>query len=237
MTMVTEAKNREFEEALPLVLTSVTGQTLWSFPGEVIENLRSLVTRIGKKGEFPARLSLVAALRGEGVTYIAQALAAILANDLSAKVCLVDLNWWWPSSTPLVASDSPGAAAVLTGEANLADVILTTGWSNLAFVPAGRLARQDRPIMSHSQALKLLIDELGSRFDYLILDIPAILATNDAVPLASLGSACCLVVRQGETPINNVQSALDEIDHLSVLGAVLNRVKFATPPGLVKLVS
>ena len=91
--------------------------------------------------------------------------------------------------------------------------------------------------MAHSQALKLLIDELGQRFNYLILDVPAILATNDAVPLASLGSACCLVVRQGETPINDVQLALDEIDHLSVLGAVLNRVKFIMPPGLVRLVS
>ena len=113
--MKTERKNREFEESLPLILTSVTGQPLRSFPGEVIENLRSLVTRIGKKGEFPARLSLVAALRGEGVTYTTQALAAILANDLSAKVCLIDLNWWWTSSTPLVASDSPGVAAVLKG--------------------------------------------------------------------------------------------------------------------------
>jgi Mrp family chromosome partitioning ATPase len=99
------------------------------------------------------------------------------------------------------------------------------------------LARQDRPVYSRSQALQMLIHELGSRFDYLILDVPAILATNDAVPLASLGSACCMVVRQGATGISDVEQALDEIDHLTVLGVVLNRVKMSTPPGLVKLVS
>jgi len=233
----TKGKNREFEEPLPLELPSVTGQPVWSFPGDVIENLRSLVTRIGKKDSFPARLSLVAALRGEGVTYTAQALATILAHDFSARVCLVDLNWWWPSSLPMVEPENPGVAAVLTGEADLDDVITPSGWSNLAFVSAGRLTKQDRPVISRSLGLKMLIDDLEARFNYLILDIPAILATNDSVPLASLGSACCLVVRHGVTGINDVQQALGEIDHLTVLGVVLNRVKLATPHRLVKLVS
>ena len=230
-------KKQEIDEAIPLVLTTVSGQPVGSFPGNVIESLRGLVTRIEKKGSFPERLSLVAARRGEGVTYTTQALAAMLANDLSAKVCIVDLNWWWPYASALVTADNLGLAAVLNGEAVLDDVIIPTGWPNLAFVPAGKLAKQDRPVLSRSQALKRLIEELGKRFDHLILDIPAVLTTNDAVPLAALGSACCLVVRQGVTEINDIQQALDEIDHLTILGVILNRVQYVSPARLTKLVS
>ena len=69
------------------------------------------------------------------------------------------------------------------------------------------------------------------------MDIPAILATNDAVPLASLGSACCLVIRQGVTWMEDVKLALDEIDHLSIMGVVMNKFKLNTPSFLVKLFS
>lgn len=230
-------ENRKSEEDMPLRLASLTGQQAVSFPSAVVEILRGLVTRINKGGSFPARLSLVAALHGEGVTFTSQALAAILAHDLSAKVCLVDLNWWWPCSSPLIAPDNPGLAAVLTGEAKLGNVITLTECPNLAFIPAGKLARQDRPVLSRSNEIRSLIDELGSRFDHLILDIPAILTTTDAVPLASLGMACCMIVRQGETRISDVQQALDEIDHLKVLGVILNRVVIKTPPKLVKVFS
>jgi Mrp family chromosome partitioning ATPase len=56
-----------------------------------------------------------------------------------------------------------------------------------------------------------------------------VLSSSDAVALASLGSACCVVVQQGVTPINSVRLALDEIKHLPMLGVVLNQVRINTP--------
>ena len=69
-----------------------------------------------------------------------------------------------------------------------------------------------------------------------MLDIPAVSATNDAVPLASLGDACCLVVHQGVTPIEKVRSTLDEIDHLTVLGVIMNKTHNYTPSFLLNLI-
>jgi Mrp family chromosome partitioning ATPase len=235
--MNTKIMSTELDTSMSLYLTTEAGQLIWSFPGEVIENLRSMVTRIGKNGNFPASLALMSALRGEGVTYLTQALATILAHDLSARVCLVDLNWWRPSSIPWVAPENPGIAGVLAGKADLNDVIIPTGWKNLALLPAGKLARQERPVWSRSQELKMLFDKLRNHYDTLILDVPAILETNDSVPLSALASACCLVVRQGETHINDVQQALDEIDHLNILGVVMNCGRIATPVELFKLIS
>lgn len=178
---------------------------------------------------------MVSALRGEGVTYLSQALAATIAHDMKARICVVDLNWWWPSPAIMAATDNPGLAAVIAKEAKLDDVIAPTGWSNLVFIPAGDMAIEHRPVMARSQELQ---DD--QQFEYpvrlLILDIPAIHSTSDAIPLASLGDACCLVVRQGITTVEDVRLGLDEIDHIPMLGVVLNRVKLATPTFVTKLI-
>jgi len=195
-----------------------------------------MVTRIVRNGQLPARLSMVSALRGEGVTYISQALAATIANDMKARVCVVDLNWWWPSPIKLAARDNPGLAAVLAQKAKLNEIIEPTGWSNLALIPAGKMSIQHRPVTARSQELREIIDDLGTRFDYLILDVPAIHSTSDAIPLSSLGESCCLVVRQGVTTVEDARLALDEIDHLPVIGVVMNQVKLATPTSIVKLI-
>ncbi len=229
---------RRVPEKLPsLTILDVNDAPAVSFPGEVIENLRYMITRLDQKGELPVSLSIVAALRQEGVTWLSQALAATIANDLMARLCVVELNWWWPSTSPLVPPDNPGLAAVIAREASLDDVIVSTGWPNLSLLPAGDMPRENRPVVARSLTLKDILKELSQRFDYLILDIPAILATNDAIPLAALGAACCLVIRQGVTSVEDVRLALDDIAHLKILGTVLNRVQLSTPARLVKLIS
>jgi Mrp family chromosome partitioning ATPase len=225
-------------ERLPsLTIRDANDAPAVSFPGELIENLRYMITRLGQRGELPTTLSMVAALRQEGVTSLSLALAATIANDLMARLCVVELNWWWPSTSPLVSPGNRGLAAVIANEAGLDEVIVSTGWPNLSLLPAGDMPRDNRPVVARSLALKDTLKELSQRFDYLILDIPAILATNDAIPLAALGSASCLVIRQGVTSVEDVRLALDDIAQLKILGTVLNRAKLSTPPRLVKLIS
>ncbi len=220
----------------PLVLPMGDGTPVHNFPGEVVDNLRYMVTRITRNNKLPARLAIVAALRQEGVTYLAQALATTLAHDMSVRVCVVDLNWWWPSTSMLAAQDNPGLAGVITEEATLEDVVAPTGWSNLAYVPAGAMPIEHRPVMARSQALNQILTSLSKQYDHLILDIPAIRATNDAIPLASLADGCCLIIRQGVTTIEDVRQALDEIDHIPMLGVVMNQVRLATPAPILKLI-
>jgi len=77
---------------------------------------------------------------------------------------------------------------------------------------------------------------LSAQFDYLVLDIPAIKLTSDAIPLAAHGSAACLVVRQGVTPIADAQRALDDVQQLNMLGVVMNRVRVQTPRVILGLI-
>lgn len=206
------------------------------FPNNVIDNLRYLMAHLQRDQIFPERLALVSALRGEGVTYLSYALAGMLASDLGVRVGVVDLNWHWPHRTPFASPEAPGLAQVIAKQAQIDDIIAPTGWPNLAVLPAGEIEPNRRPATARSETLRWLLTEAMTRFDHLILDIPAILATSDSVPLAGLADGCVLVVRHAITGAGDVRAALDEISHLSVKGVLLNRAHYATPAPLVKLI-
>lgn len=216
-------------EAPPLEVKAADGAALASFPDAVIVPLRHMVSRLMQANAWPAHVSVIAALREEGVTYTSVALAATIANDWNKSIAVVELNWHTPGlATLLNATDNPGVAGMLNG-GELDAAVIATSLPNLFFLPAGDLIAEQRAVVSRSAALVTLIDHIKQRFDLVLLDIPAVLTTSDAIPLASLGAACLIVARQGVTPKSKVQAALDDVKHLPMLGVVLNRVKYKTP--------
>ena len=218
-----------------ITLSRKFGAPMHRFSAEIMQEFRHTVTHLTRAQELPKRVSIVSALREEGVTHTALALGATAARDLERNVCVVDLNWWWPSKTwNEVQQLSPGVSFILQENATVDEALVRTGSPFLKLLPAGHSSPSQRPVMARGSALKSLLDELDERFDHIILDVPAILATSDSIPLASLGSNCCLVIQQGVSAKSNTAQALDEISHLSVLGVVMNRVHLSTPNWLLK---
>lgn len=233
------------DAGMELRFSTQPGQTFvpggaYHIPAEVVSGVRHMLTRMLTSEQWPQTVALTAALREEGVTTTALALAAVLAMDTSRSVCLVDTNWYWPA-LPVV--DSPGLAAVLEGKVSIEDALIQVhgstgvdewrgGEGGLAVLPAGRMAPARRVTAARSPELRETVAKLRTRFDYLVLDAPAILATSDAIALAGLTDACCLVVRQGVTPAATAQEALAAIRHLNVAGVILNQVRVHMPAGL-----
>src|SRR5262245_52982493 len=75
-------------------------------PARVASSLRYFLARVQLHGTqgLPTRLALTSALAGEGVTYVARSIAAVVAYDTPASVVLVDLNWRRP---PRPEGDQP----------------------------------------------------------------------------------------------------------------------------------
>jgi len=126
-------------------------------------------------------------------------------------------------------SATTGLASVLMDNATLDEALIQTALPNLMLLPAGSLSPAQRPAMARHDTLKACIKQLSRRFDHILLDVPAILATSDAIALASLGTACCVVIRQGVTPVSHVRRAIDDVKHLSMLGVVLNQARMSLP--------
>lgn len=226
-------RKRVESETPPLVLTGKEGESWLEFPGPVVDAVRQAMTRMMRSDPFPERLAVLSAVRQEGVTYLSRAMGALLAEDLSRKVCVVELNWWWPADYPRAANGRPGVAEVLREEAALEEALLATGLENLTLVPAGRPANKQRPSFAHSEGLATLLAALDEQFDHLILDLPAVTAASEAIALAGYGSAVCLVINQGVTPVQRVRAALDDLDHLNITGIIMNQVDVATPSFLL----
>jgi MinD-like ATPase involved in chromosome partitioning or flagellar assembly len=215
---------------LPVTVFLQEEQPWMTFPAHIVESVRQMSNRICRVTPFPKRLALFSALRQEGTTYLSRAIGATLAKDLSSSFCVVELNWWWPTSDLPTSYQAGGLAAVMTGQTALEEALIRTAMPNLTILPAGNLEVDLRSTISRGATFNTAIEYLQEHFDHLILDIPAILSVNEAIPLASQAETCCFVIQQGVTTIENVKLALDEVSHLPISGVVMNQVKFYTPP-------
>ena len=240
-----------------LVLRGQDGGELITIPSEIVDNMSRMLTELMYQSIMPRTLSCLSALSGEGVTFNTLALAATLASDVEAKVCLVELNWWLPGLQRMLMGEmndtaprrwqkqqallekpalavSPGVAGVLRGTATLEESLIKTGIPNLDLLPAGDLPLIDRAAIARGETLKQFLATLREEYEYVILDVPALAVTSDAIALASLGDATAVIVLQGVTQTTTVKAALDSIKHMRILGVVFNRVKMHTPHWILR---
>jgi Mrp family chromosome partitioning ATPase len=204
----------------------------------VASSLRYFLARVQLHGTqgLPARLALTSALAGEGVTYVARSLAAVVAYDTEASVAVVDLNWRRPPRENEENGHTLGLADAVEDGVPVQQVIVPTSNPRLSLVPAGATPVARRPALAGSQTLAAALDELDGLFDYLLLDLPPVLASSEAMNLAQLADAYVLVVQQGATAEAQVEAALEEMRGAEALGVILNRYHSNIPRRLRKLV-
>jgi Mrp family chromosome partitioning ATPase len=208
-------------------------------PASLVESLRYLVGRfqLGDTVQFSPRVAVVSALHGEGVTTISRTLAAILASDLDARVCCIDLSWpGQPTQRSNEASDE-GIYEVVTGKLKLAAVLQPTEDARLTFLSVGQVPDSQRQVLARSPLLGNLFDELDLKFDYMVFDMPPILAGSAGLGLVRYVNSYLLVVRHGVTTTHQMRSAVDELRSIPSVGVVLNRYKSRIPKWLANLLA
>jgi Mrp family chromosome partitioning ATPase len=223
-----------------LSLIAVDGDTLASFPPDIVRNMRLLTTRLAGASELPRRLAVTSAVRQEGATYVSLLLATVLAHDFQQPTCLVELNWLAPRLGRLVEGGSDArdpliSTAGVGNDVPLEQVLRPTGLPTLFLAPGGVLDAPQRAVVARSARLRSRLDTLSEQFAHIVFDVPAVHASPDAVPLACLADAVLLVVRQSVTALPRVTAALDELKHANVQGIVLNQVRLATPRRLIDI--
>ncbi len=239
-----KAKGGEVSEpAASLTLDVGEGIPPIEYPPTVVGALRRMLTRLDherhsvltQERQLPTSIAIMATVSGEGVTYISLALACTLAADTERNYCVVELNWWRPGMIQLLPGIKPdGIGAILTSGAAMDDVLVPTRRPNLTLLPSGIVPLELRAAATRGARLREIMQELGKRYHHVLIDIPAFTMTSDAIPLAYLAATGCMVIRQGAVPIAATKRAIAEVDHLTLLGAVLNRAKSAMPRGMSK---
>lgn len=128
-----------------------------------------------------------------------------------------------------------GLIDVINGTAGLEEIIRPTSNPRLSLIRPGVAAFAHRPGLAGDPRLRAIVDELREQFDHVLLDLPPVLASSEAIILAELADAYVLVVRQGVTSEQHVAAAVEELQGSPALGVVLNRVESSVPKPLRRL--
>ena len=101
---------------------------------------------------------------------------------------------------------------------------------NLVAIPTGPLPPNPADLLS-SHRLAEAIAELRTKFKFVVMDSPPIMAATDAVILSVHADGVLLVVRSGETPKAAFARTRDLLNNVKcrVLGVVLNAVNPSAP--------
>ena len=202
---------------------------------QMSEAFRALRTALLlSQADHPPQVILVtSALPREGKTTAAANLAVTLAQ-LGDRTLLIDADLRKPGVGRLLSLGNGKYAGLSSYLAGVSSLDLVTiqhpAIPNLSAIPTGPLPPNPADLLS-SQKLTEAIAELRTKFKFIVIDSPPIMAATDAVILSVKTDGVLLVVRSGETPKEAFTRTRDLL--LSVkchlLGVVLNAVDSTAP--------
>ena len=202
---------------------------------QMSEAFRALRTSILlSQAEHPPQVILVtSALPREGKTTAAANLAVTLAQ-LGDSTVLVDADLRKPGIGRLLNLGSgkyAGLSSYLAGVSSL-DLVSVPhpAIPNLVAIPTGPLPPNPADLLS-SHKLADAIVELRTKFKFVVIDSPPVMAATDAVILSVQADGVLLVVRSGETPKVAFTRTRDLLTGVKsrILGVVLNAVDSSAP--------
>lgn len=202
------------------------GQSSESVLAEAYRRLRTnLQFRHGAPRNCAAQVVVVTAPGvGEGTSLTACNLARAMA--MSSKVMLIDANFRHPQVELYLGLDpGPGLTTVLTGNLDWQFARRKLEGSGLEVLTSGPVGFQLGELLTW-QRMDDLLRELRQRYDFVVIDAPALVAVSDAAAVAARADGAVLVVRYGETREEQVTEAAEALRAVSapLLGTVLNGV-------------
>jgi succinoglycan biosynthesis transport protein ExoP len=194
---------------------------------ESFRTLRSAMLHLPEAHRDRRCIAVTSALPAEGKTTVAVNLAIALAAA-NRTVLLIDTDLRRGSlHQRLKARQGPGLSDLITSQnVRPGEVIHPTRMPNLMLLPSGpRVEGVSEAIVRFE--FDRMLQELGQQFDYVILDLPPVLATDDAPTLCTYADWAIFVVRLHYSSPNETLRALEElaIRQIEVPGVVVNAVR------------
>jgi protein-tyrosine kinase len=189
------------------------------------ESFRRLKAMLGSiaGGETLRTVTITSAGKGEGKSTTALNLAVTMCQDFDKRVAIVDADLRRPRIHRLLGmTPRRGLSDVLGGEVLPEDVLITNSVPRLTILPGGHSSKSPAEMLA-SPRMRQLIEELKSRFDFIIFDTPPVLTVADAIVLGPMTDGVVLVIQAGKVRKRPIQRAVELLHNSKILGFVLNR--------------
>jgi non-specific protein-tyrosine kinase len=188
------------------------------------EAFRKLRTNLqfSQVDEPPRIIAVTSSMPGEGKTNTAVNLALSLA-EAGLSTCLVDGDLRRPcvASTFGLVQDA-GLTTVLIGQARIEDVMQQAD-GRLSVLASGAVPPNPTELLA-SARMEEVLRELADTYEVVIVDTAPLLPVADTLGLASFAQGALLVVRAAKTSREQIRTAAESLDRVSVrvLGTVFN---------------
>lgn len=184
----------------------VTLNQPFSLQAESFRAIRSqLMMRVFIESEGPRpALAVVSPNTGDGKTYFAANLAVALAQ-LGGRTLLVDADMRGPRQHEVFnLSNNAGLSGILAGRAEAQVVQQVVGVPSLFVLPVG--ITPPNPVeLVERPAFGLLMRELCSKFDHVIVDTPALMYGSDSTVIAARCGSAIVIARRNESRVGALQ--------------------------------
>lgn len=197
------------------VFESPKSNTAESFRG-FRTNLQFMLTR-----DTGNVISIHSTTPGEGKSFISTNLASILAmND--KKVVLIGADLRKPRLHKIFnLENEKGLCTYLIGYDTIDQVINSTQINNLAVITSGPIPPNPAELLGHPQ-MKILLEELSHRFDYIIVDNAPIGLVTDGLIMGQQSDLNVFLLRYGVSHKNQIKvineiAAKQPIDHCAIV--------------------
>jgi capsular exopolysaccharide synthesis family protein len=170
----------------------------------------------------PASILVAGASANEGKTTVSCQLAASLART-GKRVALVDCDFRRPSAHLMVdGRQGPGLSEYLRGEISLDEIRQQTQAPGLTFIGAGQVDQRVLQLLAVDGG-RNLIQQLKSRFDFVIIDTSPLLFVAEPSMIAQNADIVLLATRKDYSRVQYVIQARDSLRSLQVplLGSIM----------------
>lgn len=192
---------------------------------EAFKRLRSqLLQRLHANGHSLLAVTSPRAMPGKSLTALNLALA--VAAELDRTVLLVDADLSGQGLQAMLGlAGAAGLSEHLSQGVALRDLLVNPGVPRFVFLPGGRLADHGSAELLATRAMQGLVQELKQRYAdrVVIIDLPPLLDTADALSLLPLADTTLLVVEEHSTSIADVEAANSLLAPYNLVGSVLAR--------------
>lgn len=191
------------------------------------EAFRSLRTSMQflATGETSKTFVISSAMPNEGKSHVVANLAVVLAES-GARVAMVEADMRKPCLAQIMGIEGGvGLSEVLIAKAELDEVLQPWGTEQLTVLPAGQIVPNPSELLG-STAMQQVIQDLGDRADYVLIDAPPALPVTDAAVLSAYTSGTLLVAAVGKTKRQEIGQAIEQLETVDsrLLGLIVNQV-------------
>ena len=168
-------------------------------------------------------IGITSSNRGEGKSTTAINLSYVLA-ERGSRVMLLDCDLRIPSiASKMGIPNTNGLTSLLMGKGAQIGDYQTDVLKNWFIIPGGDIPPNPSELLS-SKRMEAILNDLKSRFDYIIMDLPPINLVSDALSASPMITGMVLVIREHFTTKKELENCfrLLNLSNVNILGCVMN---------------